>query len=447
MHHPDDYAPLVHASELGEEEAPATDDEYARTKPPKGRTSGALDGAKRSKPRVAAHYRPRRRSHSVLLARLSMTLMAAGALLALLVAGGSALGMFRLDVVTSAAMGKALPAGSDVVVLPESINDLKPGQVIAYTPPNPFPQVVVVDRVVWVRRHDGYAVVATKGDNLHQRDPWFLALKGTAWRTEAVLPDAGYLTSLARLGIVQLLVVLALASVVAAAIFQASLLPHGERRRGFASHLVPRKLSASHGRRILLAAILPISATSATGLAVIRGAVKTVAPQKVPGLAKAVALPPSPSTLESSLSTTAPAVPLATAAIGSSGSKLATTVDEPALNAGTEFRQGILLWNTTSIPITAVTIDIDGPATNVGVDVISCTGTWSADGASCQGSEKSASGTLGSTVRLTLATPIAASSDEEIVLQASSDSSLGAARWSFAFSSGVASDGVPGDGS
>ncbi len=436
MHHPDDYAPLVHASELGEEEAPATDDDYARTKPPKGRTSGALDGAKRSKPRVAAHYRPRRRSHSVLLARLSMTLMAAGALLALLVAGGSALGMFRLDVVTSAAMGKALPAGSDVVVLPESINDLKPGQVIAYTPPNPLPQVVVVDRVVWVRRHDGYAVVATKGDNLHQRDPWFLALKGTAWRTEAVLPDAGYLTSLARLGIVQLLVVLALASVVAAAIFQASLLPHGERRRGFASHLVPRKLSASHGRRILLAAILPISATSATGLAVIRGAVKTVAPQKVPGLAQAVQLPPSPSTLESSFDpTSATAVPLATAAISTSGSTLATTVDEPRLAAGTEMRQAILLWNTTGQAVSTVTIDVDGPSTTAGVEALSCAGSWTPGAASCQGAVTSATGTLGTSARLALATPIAAGSDEEIVIQASAASTLPAASWSFAFGS------------
>ena len=47
--------------------------------------------------------------------------MILGVVLVLLVASGSALGMFRSDVVTSAAIGRALPAGADTAVIPEPI--------------------------------------------------------------------------------------------------------------------------------------------------------------------------------------------------------------------------------------------------------------------------------------------------------------------------------------
>ncbi len=166
-------------------------------------------------PGASATRRPgplRRAGRWGAVALLAVLLAALGALL-----GASVAGAARVDVIQSGSMRPVLPVGSDVLVVPEPQSALRPGQVIAFTPPKPYPQVTVVHEVVSVKRALGYTVVRTKGVANKVEDPWVLVLRGKVWHVVGHVPVLGYATAFLRIGAVQVVALV----LVAAALFVA----------------------------------------------------------------------------------------------------------------------------------------------------------------------------------------------------------------------------------
>jgi signal peptidase len=95
--------------------------------------------------------------------------------------------------VLSGSMRPTLAPGDVVVVTPEPVGDVRPGQVITYAIPV-GDHHVETHRVIRVSgRHQRPAVV-TKGDANATPDPWVAVLTSpTAWRMRLVIPKAGWL--------------------------------------------------------------------------------------------------------------------------------------------------------------------------------------------------------------------------------------------------------------
>jgi len=138
--------------------------------------------------------------------------LVAGLLLAAFLLVGSIAGFLRVDSVGSGSMAPQIPKGADVLVAPEPASSVKVGQVIAFTPPPPYPQVTVVHEVVKVEHVDGQVLVRTKGRANKVEDPWTAVLPRTTWHVVASVPLVGYITSFARAGIVQAIVVILVVS-------------------------------------------------------------------------------------------------------------------------------------------------------------------------------------------------------------------------------------------
>lgn len=153
----------------------------------------------------AASGAPHRKSF---WAYLALALAVIGAVIALSVLGASIAGSLRIDAIDSGSMTPAIPRGSDVFVAPEPLSALRVGQVIAFTPPPPYPQVTVVHEVVAIKRALGVAVVTTRGVANHVNDPWRAVVRGQVWHVIGSVGGLGYLTNFMRIGIVQLLVII-----------------------------------------------------------------------------------------------------------------------------------------------------------------------------------------------------------------------------------------------
>lgn len=127
---------------------------------------------------------------------LHLVVCALGALLALgvgLVAVGSILGTWGLVPVLTGSMRPGIQPGDVVLVTPEPVAAVKPGQILVFQPPG-LGGVSVVHRVISVTDQGGRPVIRTKGDANNVPDAWKAKLGGPkAWRVRAVIPKLGYL--------------------------------------------------------------------------------------------------------------------------------------------------------------------------------------------------------------------------------------------------------------
>ena len=79
--------------------------------------------------------------------------------------------------VASGSMRPVIPTGSSVAIAKVPVFRLRPGAIIAFTPPRPFPQVVVVHEVASLHRLPrGQTEVITRGVANRSRDPWTLLI-------------------------------------------------------------------------------------------------------------------------------------------------------------------------------------------------------------------------------------------------------------------------------
>jgi signal peptidase I len=159
-------------------------------------TAGRLEG--REVPPPAAPPAPVLR-HSeawvarvVLLSRVLAWLLALAALAVLVaVAVGPRLGLYRVETVLSGSMQPTFRPGDVVIVTPEPVTAVRPGQVISYQIPI-GDHHVESHRVVRVLEGGTHPVIITKGDNNAEADPWRAQLTSdTAWRERLVIPVVG----------------------------------------------------------------------------------------------------------------------------------------------------------------------------------------------------------------------------------------------------------------
>ena len=138
---------------------------------------------------------------------LVVTILVMAAVMAIGIVGASFAGVLRIDAIESGSMAPAIPLGSDVAVTPEPISALRVGQVIAFVPPAPYPQVTVVHEVAGVKRAMGVAVITTRGVANKVNDPWRAVVRGHVWHVIGSVAFLGWVTNFMRIGIVQILVI------------------------------------------------------------------------------------------------------------------------------------------------------------------------------------------------------------------------------------------------
>ena len=123
---------------------------------------------------------------------LLANLMTLGGLLGFLVLGvGPHTGAYRPITMLTGSMRPLYPAGAILIVTPQPVAELAPGQVVTFTAPiggNP----VVTHRVVAVDRSKGQPVITTKGDANPGDDAWSVTMTGpTFWQVRGAVPVLG----------------------------------------------------------------------------------------------------------------------------------------------------------------------------------------------------------------------------------------------------------------
>jgi len=160
-------------------------------------TAGTLDS--REVPPPAAPPAPVLQHREVWVARVGLRLLRVlASLLALAavavlvaVAVGPRLGLYRMETVLSGSMQPTFQPGDVIIVTPEPVTAVRPGQVISYQIPI-GDHHVESHRVVRVLGRGPHPVVVTKGDNNPVADPWRARLtSNTAWRERLVVPAVG----------------------------------------------------------------------------------------------------------------------------------------------------------------------------------------------------------------------------------------------------------------
>jgi signal peptidase I len=160
-------------------------------------TAGTLDG--REVPPPAAPPAPFLQHREVWAARVGLrllrvmaTLLALAAVVVLAaVAVGPRLGLYRMETVLSGSMQPTFSPGDVIIVTPEPVTAVRPGQVISYQIPI-GDHHVESHRVVRIVEHGPHPVIITKGDNNAEADPWRAQLtSATAWRERLVIPGVG----------------------------------------------------------------------------------------------------------------------------------------------------------------------------------------------------------------------------------------------------------------
>ena len=143
------------------------------------------------------------------LLRVLATLLALAAVVVLVaVAVGPRLGLYRMETVLSGSMQPTFSPGDVIIVTPEPVTAVRPGQVISYQIPI-GDHHVESHRVVRVVARGAHPVIITKGDNNAEADPWRAQLtSGTAWRERLVIPGVGRLIIWMRQPLVQRICVL-----------------------------------------------------------------------------------------------------------------------------------------------------------------------------------------------------------------------------------------------
>jgi signal peptidase I len=159
-------------------------------------TAGRLEG--REVPPPAAPPAPVLRHSEAWVARVALlprvlaSLLALAALAVLVaVAVGPRLGLYRVETVLSGSMQPTFRPGDVIIVTPEPVTAVRPGQVISYQIPI-GDHHVESHRVVRVLERGTHPVIITKGDNNAEADPWRAQLTSdTAWRERLVIPVVG----------------------------------------------------------------------------------------------------------------------------------------------------------------------------------------------------------------------------------------------------------------
>jgi signal peptidase I len=176
-------------------------------------TAGRLEG--REVPPRAAPPAPVLRhseawvARAGLLARVLASLLALAALAVLVaVAVGPRLGLYRMETVLSGSMQPTFRPGDVIIVTPEPVTAVRPGQIISYQIPI-GDHHVESHRVVRVLERGTHPVIITKGDNNAETDPWRAQLTSdTAWRERVVIPVVGRLIIWMRQPVLQRVCVL-----------------------------------------------------------------------------------------------------------------------------------------------------------------------------------------------------------------------------------------------
>jgi signal peptidase len=120
--------------------------------------------------------------------------------LMLVVGLGPRLGRYQFITVLSGSMKPTYDAGDLILVRPQPMGSIRPGQVIVYHVPTGDRQVVA-HRVVKILSGEGTAhpVVQTKGDANNGVDPWTAQLTGgQVWVYTLTIPYAGHAIQVLR---------------------------------------------------------------------------------------------------------------------------------------------------------------------------------------------------------------------------------------------------------
>lgn len=127
----------------------------------------------------------------------------------------SATGALRIDTELSGSMRPKISPGAAIFVRPEPAAAVRLGQIIAFTPPKPYPQVTTIHQVVAVRHLLAHTVVRTKGTANQVPDPWTVVLPHVVWHEVAVVPLLGTVVAALRTGVVQAVILLVVAGALA----------------------------------------------------------------------------------------------------------------------------------------------------------------------------------------------------------------------------------------
>ena len=107
---------------------------------------------------------------------------------------GALSGRWGFVPVLTGSMRPAIQPGDLVLVSPEPLAAVRPGQILDFQPPGER-GASVVHRVVSVSQGATGPTIRTRGDANNVVDPWKAQLGGTtAWRVRAVVPKLGYLS-------------------------------------------------------------------------------------------------------------------------------------------------------------------------------------------------------------------------------------------------------------
>ena len=143
-------------------------------------------------PPVLAVVATRRRLPVRKVVSLLANLMTLGGLLGFLVLGvGPHTGAYRPITMLTGSMQPLYPAGAILIVTPQPIAELAPGQVVTFHAPIGG-QPVVTHRVVAVDRSGRQPVITTKGDANPGNDAWAVTMTGpTFWEVRGAIPVVG----------------------------------------------------------------------------------------------------------------------------------------------------------------------------------------------------------------------------------------------------------------
>lgn len=113
---------------------------------------------------------------------------------------GSALGVYRFDVVLSGSMSPMLEPGDIVYAREVPVNTLSAGDVLMFQTPKEYGNVTVTHRIASVEMNEtGAVLVKSKGDANDEIDPWLAQMPGdTAWVVQHHVPKVGYLVHWAK---------------------------------------------------------------------------------------------------------------------------------------------------------------------------------------------------------------------------------------------------------
>ncbi len=113
-------------------------------------------------------------------------------------------GAYRTTTMLTGSMRPLYPPGAVLIISPQPVSELAPGQVVTFHAPLEDRRVVT-HRVVSVDRSGSRPVMVTKGDANPGNDPWAAKLSDdTVWRVRGSVPHLGSAIQMLRTPLAQL---------------------------------------------------------------------------------------------------------------------------------------------------------------------------------------------------------------------------------------------------